>query len=122
MNKKKIVVADDEEDILYFIKYFLENCGYEVETSINGKGLTERRRDESPDLYLLDISMSGIDGRDICRAIKDNKSTYDIPVIIVSAHPDVKRIAEECGAQSFIAKPFEISDLLNEVKKQLKPA
>jgi DNA-binding response OmpR family regulator len=120
MKKRKIIIADDEEDILHFMKYFLESSGYEVQAVINGKGLIEMSAMERPDLYLLDLSMSGIDGRDICRGLKNAPRTSGIPVILVSAHPEIQQIAVECRADNFVAKPFDISDLLATIKNHLQ--
>jgi DNA-binding response OmpR family regulator len=119
MEKKRIIVADDEEDILQFIKYFLESAGYDVNLCKNGTGIPHLQKEEYPDLFLLDLAMSGTDGRDICKGLKANKETSSIPVIIISANPDVMPISRECGAEAYLAKPFDIRHLLAEVEKQL---
>lgn len=113
---KRIIVADDDPSILDVIKLILEDEGYEVETVLNGGTLLKLNK-ELPDLLLLDIWMSGHDGRDICRKLKKQNSTKHIPIILVSANRDVKKFAMEAGADGFIAKPFDIDHLIEIVKK-----
>ncbi len=117
MNHKKIkiLVADDDPSILEVIELMLTEEGYEVETAVDGESIYKMKK-EFPDLLLLDIWMSGMDGRDICRYIKSHELTIDIPIIMVSANKDTAEIALEAGADDFLAKPFEMDDLLAKVK------
>ena len=71
---------------------------------------------ELPDLLLLDIWMSGEDGRDICKKLKQSELTKNIPVIMVSASKDIKESALAAGADDFLAKPFEMNELLGKIK------
>ncbi|HEY4964047.1 MAG TPA: response regulator [Candidatus Saccharimonadales bacterium] len=114
--KKKILVADDNPAILDALKIMLEEEGYEVETTIDG-ATAHDMNEPLPDLLLLDIWMSGVDGRDICKLIKDTSTTKHIPVIMVSASKDTEQIAKDCGADGFIAKPFQMEHLLAVVAK-----
>ncbi len=112
--KKKVLIADDDPAILEAITFILEDADYDVKTTVNGQ--TERLAQEYvPDLILLDIWMSGQDGRDICKGLKTHKITRHIPVIMISANKDTKIIAEEAGADGFLAKPFDMKDLLSKV-------
>ena len=114
--KKQILVADDNPAILDALKIMLEEEGYKVETTVDGatvKGLKE----PLPDLLLLDIWMSGIDGRDICKLLKSSAATKHIPVIMVSATKDIEQIAKDSGADDFISKPFQMEQLLAMVAK-----
>jgi DNA-binding response OmpR family regulator len=114
--KKKILVADDDPAILEVITYILEDEGYEVKTTADGQ--TEKLAHEYlPDLILLDIWMSGMDGRNICRILKSQKSTMHIPIVMVSANRDAEKISIEVGADDFIAKPFEMEEMLIKVKQ-----
>lgn len=117
MNSKiKILVADDDPAILDVFTLILEDAGYDVQTTVNGQ--TERMVQEfSPNLILLDIWMAGMDGRDICMSLKHHKLTKHIPIIMISANKDTKKIAIEAGADDFIAKPFEMDDVLAKVVK-----
>lgn len=111
-SKKKILVADDDPSILEVISLILGDAGYDVETTVGAD--TERRiREYKPDVILLDIWMSGMDGRTICSDLKSNKQTKRIPVIMISANKDTERIARDAGADGFLAKPFEMKDLLH---------
>ncbi len=114
--KKKILVADDDPAILDAVKIILEDEGYEVDTTVDGETVVKMFEDQ-PDLLLLDIWMSGQDGRDICKALKAQQTTKHIPIIMVSANRDTEDIAREAGANDFLGKPFDIDKLLEKVKK-----
>ena len=108
---KKILVADDDQGIIDVMQILLEDDGYEVITTLDGKKVKVLCQ-QKPDLVFLDIWMSGVDGKIICQELKADASTRNIPVVMFSANRDTKEIALECGADDFILKPFEISDLL----------
>ncbi|HMG09804.1 MAG TPA: response regulator [Mucilaginibacter sp.] len=116
---KKIMIADDDPGIVDAVEIMLDFEGYEVSSTVNGATLLDMQT-EFPDLLLLDIWMSGFDGRDICRELKQKKNTRGIPIIMISASRDIERSAYEAGADDFLAKPFEIDDLLGKIKKLLK--
>ncbi|WP_423147846.1 response regulator transcription factor [Rubrolithibacter danxiaensis] len=116
---KRILVVEDDQDILYLIEFLLTQEGYEVITSLTGLGIVEQIENEHPDLILLDIMLPGIDGRDICRDIKRNAKTKEIPVVMMSAHVDISRTIRDVGADDFIAKPFDIYNLLGRIERQL---
>ncbi len=97
----------------------LENAEYKVNSILDGSAIIARMEKVLPDLLLLDISMPGIDGAGICEEIKRNKRLGHIPIIIMSAHNDIKKMAEKAGADDFIAKPFAITDLLRVIKRNL---
>jgi CheY-like chemotaxis protein len=113
---KTILLADDDPAILDVMSAILEDAGYRVETSSNGE---VRLDGELPDLYLLDLWMSVKDGRDTCKEIKKGTKTKHIPVIIVSANKDIEKIALESGADAFLAKPFEMDELLSLIAKYI---
>lgn len=114
--KKKILVADDNPAILDALKIMLEEEGYEVETTIDGATANDMK-EPLPDLLLLDIWMSGVDGGNICKLIKSTATTKHIPVIMVSASKDTEQIAKDAGADDFISKPFQMDALLAIVAK-----
>jgi DNA-binding response OmpR family regulator len=115
---KKIMIADDDPGILDALKIILEDEGYDVSVTVNGETLLKMKK-EFPDLLLLDIWMSGMDGRDICKRLKKQQLTKDIPIMMISANKDVKDISLACGADDFLSKPFDIDDLLEKIKKLL---
>ena len=119
-NNKKILIADDDKGIIEMMTIMLEFEGYEVETVIDGSKVLQLRG-QLPDLLLLDIWMSGTDGRDLCRQLKQNIETQSLPVLLVSASKDNEASALAAGANGFIAKPFEMDDLLEQIKQHLYP-
>lgn len=116
MRRKKILVADDDSDILEVINLILNVKGYDVKTEKNGENLLQMKED-LPDLLLLDIWMSGIDGRDICRKLREKMETRALPVIMLSANIDIKKMSDDCGATDYLAKPFDINDLVGIIEK-----
>lgn len=116
---KKIMIADDDPGIVDAVEMLLEFEGYEVTSTINGSTVLDMK-DELPDLLLLDIWMSGSDGRDICKKLKHEVITKNIPVIMISASKDIKESAMASGADDFLAKPFEITELLSKIERLTK--
>jgi CheY-like chemotaxis protein len=115
---KKILIVDDNSSILDAIKTMLAYKGYVVTITMDGD-IVGRVTKELPDLLLLDIWMSGIDGRDICQFLKNQDITKKVPIILISANKDVAEIAQSVGADDFIEKPFEMKELLEKVEKQV---
>lgn len=115
-NKKTILIAEDDPAILEAVKMILEMEDYNVVTTSGDLSLIKKTL---PDLVLLDIRMSGIDGRDICKELKKDEKTKNIPVIIISASREVKESAKEAGANGFLAKPFEMDELIRLVSEYL---
>ncbi len=113
---KKIMIAEDDIGILEAMQIILEDAGYKVETTVNGKTVQDMK-EELPDLLLLDIWMSGMNGTEICQHLKSQDQTKHIPVILCSANKDTQKLAKGCGADDFLAKPFEMNDLLSKVKQ-----
>ena len=114
---KRILIADDDPAILEVVSLILEDAGYQVDTCNGDIRFSEQ--DVLPDLFLLDIWMSEKDGRETCRQLKNNERTKNLPVIIVSANRDIEKITEESGADAFLAKPFEMNDLLTLIAKYI---
>jgi len=112
---KKIYIADDDRAILDATKLMLELEGYAVETFVD-KDVINRIVEFPPQLLLLDIWMSGQDGKDICRTLKAKKSTQQVPIIMISASRDVEDSVREAGANDFVSKPFEMQVLTDKIK------
>lgn len=110
------MIAEDDNGIIEAMQIMLEDAGYTVLTTVNGKTVHDIQK-EMPDVLLLDIWMSGMNGTEICKKLKSKNLTKHIPVIIVSANKDTQKIAMECGADDFLEKPFEMQDLLTKVKR-----
>jgi DNA-binding response OmpR family regulator len=115
----KILVVDDDTDILSVMEILLTMKGFEVEVTTKGENTFPKIASFRPDLILLDVLISGHDGRTICRKLKADKDTRHIPVIMFSAHPGAAATIAEYGADDFIAKPFDVTNLLQKVRYQL---
>ncbi|MCM8800538.1 MAG: response regulator [Candidatus Omnitrophica bacterium] len=117
--KKKILVVDDEPDILNMIRLRLEANGYEVITASDGNTAYQRARSDSPDLIILDLMLPGMDGYQVCRLLKFDERYRSIPVIILTAlsQKEDKEWAEKVGADCYLTKPFESDELLNKIKE-----
>lgn len=121
MNKaqtKSILILDDDPAIIEALSLLLEDAGYTMRTLSEGETL-ENMHAELPGVVLLDIWMSGKDGRDVCSLLKSQETTRDIPIILISAHRDLERIAKEAGADDFLAKPFGMREVVAKLGKYL---
>ena len=119
----KILAVDDDKDILEVLQFILEDSGYEVETLSDGKFLFEKIKLHPPDLILLDIMLGNMDGRELCKDVKSSAETHDIPVVLVSASHNINGFSDSNGCpDAFVAKPFDIYELLETIKVQLKSA
>ena len=116
--RKTILVADDDPAIGDMLREMLEDAGFDVEIQMDWQAV-QQMQEPFPDLLLLDIRLSGMDGRTICRQLKSQEATRHLPIILLSAHKDTPQIAREAGAEDFLAKPFEMGDLLALVTKYL---
>jgi len=120
--KYTIFAVDDNENNLKILKMILEKEGYLVETLHDGTRAISLINEKRPDLILLDVLMPGVDGFEICRAIKENEATKRTPIIIISAlnQLDDKIKGIELGADEFLTKPINKRELLTRVKMLLK--
>ncbi|MCX5701186.1 MAG: response regulator [Candidatus Omnitrophica bacterium] len=121
MENKKILVVDDEPDLVAFVKLRLEAHNYSVVTAKDGKEALSVFDKENPDLVLLDILMPKIDGLKVCQTIRKDPSKARIPIIMLTAkdRSDDIHKAKEVGANGYIVKPFEAATLLFEIKSLL---
>lgn len=116
---KTILVVDDDPDILDALQFMLEDAGYSVKTTEKGE-YAENLHDSNgglPDVILLDVLLSGKDGRLICQKLKSQEETRHIPIIMMSAHNNARQSVASVGADDFIAKPFEAEELLEKLAK-----
>lgn len=115
---KKILLVDDEPDLLEVTRMRLEKSGYEVIAAANGKDALNALQRVAPDMVLLDLLLPDIRGEEICRKIKSDPKFKDIPVILFTASTSaVAQISLEYGAQGYINKPFEAEELLKMIKE-----
>lgn len=115
---KTILIADDDPGIVDALAQFLEEVGYAVRTTVDTTTIGALA-DGLPDLILLDIRMSGRDGSEICKRLKSVDATRAIPIIIFSASKDTERIARDAGADDFIAKPFDMDQLVEKIERYI---
>jgi len=116
---KKILILDDDSDILEILTIVLSEAGYEVKAIENGEAVFEDIANFRPDLILMDVMLAGMDGRIICRNIKGDPSTANLPVILISGTHDLAQSLHLPGAPNdFISKPFDIHNLLIRIAGQ----
>ena len=119
VSNKKILVVDDDNDIRSLLKLVFSNEGYTVMLAENGEEGIRLARTESPDVIFLDLLMSGLSGLEVCKILKSNPVTENIPVVVITAYSrksDIK-LVKESGADWFVKKPFENKELLDLVAK-----
>lgn len=118
---KKILVVDDETELLKAISILLKTSGYEVIAAQDGQEGLEKAKSLSPDLIVLDILMPKMDGYEVCRLLKFDEKYKSIPIIMLTAKvQDIdKAMGKKVGADDYITKPFETQDLVDKIKKHL---
>jgi len=120
--KKKILIVDDEAQLVEMLKLRLESCGYEALTALDGQVGLDRAKKDRPDLIILDLMLPKIDGYKICRMLKFDEKYKSIPIVMFSARAQEsdEKLGYEVGADAYIVKPFESSVLLAKIKELLK--
>lgn len=119
---EKVLIVDDNFDILWVVETVLKRYGFEVLALPKGEAVVRRTKSFLPNLILLDVFLSGIDGIEVCNKIKENPKTRDIPIIMFSAHTDFSAVKKFCKADDFISKPFDVNELVNKIRFQIKEA
>jgi two-component system phosphate regulon response regulator PhoB len=122
MPSYRLLVIEDEEDILELLTYNLKREGYEVQGAASGEDGLEKARRKRPDLILLDLMLPGLDGLAVCRALKSGPDTRDIPIIMVSAKGEEADVVVglELGADDYVTKPFSPRLLLARIRAVLR--
>ena len=118
---KKILIVDDEQDIVESLKFVLEVSGFVCYTAYNGEDGLNLAKEIMPDLIILDVMMPKINGYKISRLLKYDNKYKDIPIIMVTARSQLedKMIGEETGVNEYITKPFELDDIVKKVQEYL---
>lgn len=124
MTAKKILVADDEHNIVKLVESRLKANGYDVITAYDGQEAFNKARSDQPDLIILDLMLPKMDGYKVCGLLKKDTNYSKIPVILFTARAQEsdKAIGLEMGADAYIIKPFESEILLGKIKELLKTA
>jgi DNA-binding response OmpR family regulator len=121
MKPKKILVVDDEVDLVETVRFPLEMEGFDVLVSYNGEDALNQARKESPDLIILDLMLPKLDGYKVCRLLKFDERYKHIPILMLTAKTQEKdkTLGMETGANEYITKPFEMDYLMEKVKAYL---
>ncbi len=121
MSKKKILLVDDEEDMVFAVKMQLEASDYEVITAGDGQSALDKARTQNPDLIILDVMLPKLYGYNVCRMLKFDEKYKNIPIIMFTAkiQESDEKTGYEVGADSYITKPFEPQVLLDKIKELL---
>jgi len=122
MEKKKILVVDDQIDLVKTLQFALEFEQYKVLVSYNGEDALNQARKETPDLILLDIMLPKLDGYKVCRLLKFDEQYKHIPILMMTAKSQEKDklIGKETGADEYITKPFDMEELIGKIRTYLK--
>lgn len=117
--QKRILIVEDDPDIVEFLQELLEQEGYTVAATDKAEYVERLRDPDFPDFILIDVFLSGKDGREIVKQLKSQEETRHIPILMFSAHPSAEKTSRQAGADDFIAKPFEMDELLTRIAKLL---
>ena len=116
----KVLIIDDDPDVRTVMNVLMKKNGFEVETASRREDALEKLNRFHPSVILLDVLLSGYDGRDLCKEIKSSVRLKNIPVIMFSAHPGASENFSSYGADAFITKPVNTDALISEVRKLTK--
>jgi two-component system alkaline phosphatase synthesis response regulator PhoP len=121
IEKKKVLIVDDERDIVETLKFVIESEGIECLTAYDGEEALNLAKSEMPDLMVLDVMLPKINGYKICRLLKFDSKYKDIPILMITARSqeEDKAIGEETGADEYITKPFDINEVVKKIKNYL---
>ena len=122
MTKKKILLVDDEKDLVYAVKLQLEADGYEVLIAYDGQEALDKARREKPDLIILDVMLPKLDGYKVSRMLKFDEKYKKIPLIMFTARVQEadEKTGYAVGADAYVTKPFDSKALLDQIKKLLE--
>jgi len=114
-----VLLVDDDRDICLMVETILKFAGYKVRSCYFPDQLQQAFSIAIPRLLLMDMLLSGTDGRDVCRRVKSDPLTSQVKIIMMSAHPDADKSCHEAGADDFISKPFDMEYFISKIKGQL---
>lgn len=123
MSKPKVTIVDDDRDTRELLALALESEDFEVNAAANGLRLIASLQLKRPDVILMDVNMSWIDGFELCKAVKKNEQFRDIPVVFISGRgePEDKRRGVEAGAADYFVKPLDLDALIRRLRELLPP-
>lgn len=116
----RLLLADDDADFLEAMTLALNHYGFEVRACWNGENIQDAVSSFNPHIILLDISMIGVRGDDICRQLRQQPDHDSIPILMISGNDDIAEVARSCNASGHLAKPFRPSSLIREIRLHLE--
>lgn len=124
MANKKVLICDDEPNIVESVSYVVRRAGYEQLIAEDGQSALDMAQREMPDLIILDVRMPRLNGNQVCEQLKNNPATRNIPIIMLTAYgqPQDHAFSMACGADDFMLKPFSPRELSAKIKQFLEPA
>jgi len=122
MSKKSILVVEDEEDIQQLVSYNLVRAGFDVDCADSGEDALQRIREKQPDLVLLDLMLPGMDGAEVCRALRLDEQSREVPIIMLTAKGEEEDVMAglDLGADDYVTKPFSPGVLISRIKAVLR--
>ena len=114
---KRVLILDNDPDVLDVMKEALTYEGFEVTCVGEASDVTALVRDHNPDLLIIDYILNGVNGGELCHQVKSNEKTSGLPIVLVSAYPRVLKSLGDYGCDDFIPKPFDLEDLVERIKK-----
>ncbi len=123
MSPPKVTIVDDDRDTRELLSLALESEGFEVNAAANGLRLIASLQLKRPDVILMDVNMSWIDGFELCKAVKKNEQFRDIPIIFISGRgePEDRRRGREAGAADYFVKPLDLNALIQRLRELIPP-
>ena len=120
--RARVLIVDDEPDLIHILEFGLKAAGYQVDVAADGQEGLKKARDTRPDIILLDLMLPKLDGYKVCRLLKFDERYRQIPIIILSARTQEgdQSLAKEMGANLFVTKPYEFSEILAHIEALLK--
>ncbi len=120
--RARVLVVDDEADLVRILQFGLQAIGYQVETASDGQEALKKAREIKPDIILLDLMLPKLDGYKVCRLLKFDERYKNIPIIILSARTQEgdQLLAMEMGANRFVTKPYDFAEVLSHIETLLK--
>ena len=122
MDKKRILIVEDEQDMMEMLGVRLRASGFDIVSAVDGEDALEKAGKEDIDLILLDIMLPKVDGYEVCRILRRKEYYKNIPILMLTAkaHEKEERQGYECGANAYFSKPFEPEALMNKINELLK--
>jgi len=120
----RILLVDDEPNVVKLLTMRLKLSGYDVITANNGQEGLEKAQQEKPDLIILDLMMPQLNGYEVCMMLKQDTRYRKVPIIVLSAKAQErdKQLGKECGSDAFLSKPYQPEALLSQIKALLPPS